>query len=196
MVILITCSTTFSWSQSHPILNYFTTNLSDGRVLLSWEIKGGDQCNGIKVLRSTDSLHFTQIGDIAGICGSPDFAQPYTYTDESPTENAINYYKIELGGQGFASSSGVHYVKLLNDGYKVYPNPITQDSRLYFNNPGQNYTFQLIDYTGKMVMSMETGQQSEIDLSTLNVLSGPYIFQLIPQSTGEAIQGKLLVPQN
>ncbi len=182
------------WSQDHPILNYFTTNLSDGKVLLSWEIKGGNQCNGIKVFRSTDSLNFSQIGDIAGICGSPDFAQGYTFVDDSPEENAVNYYKIELGGQGFASSSGVHYVKLLEDGYKVYPNPITDQSRLYFNNTsGQKHTLQVIDYSGKIVMQLDANSGNEIDLSPLTVLSGPYIFQLIPESTGEPVRGKLLV---
>ena len=92
------------FGQEHPILNYFSANLGDNDVYLSWEIMGGGQCNGIQILRSTDSLNYVEIGDVQGVCGSPDFAQQYDFTDESPVENSINYYRLELGVQGFSST--------------------------------------------------------------------------------------------
>ena len=147
-----------SVGQEHPILNYFFANLQNGQVHLSWEIKGGSQCNGIQILRSTDSLGpYTEIGELAGVCGSPDFAQSYDFIDEQPVANAYNHYKIQLGVQGLSSIATIHYVQLLEGGYKVFPNPVTVDSRIFFNNPSnKTFSYDVFSVHGKKMIS-DTG---------------------------------------
>lgn len=76
-------STLFAVGQD-PTLNYFNANSTSNSVLLTWEIKGGNTCNGIAIFRSTDGINFQQIGQVDGLCGSTDFAVAYSYTDLSP----------------------------------------------------------------------------------------------------------------
>ena len=42
------------------------------KVQLNFTIKAGNTCNGIEIFRSPDSVNFSLIGDIQGVCGSTD----------------------------------------------------------------------------------------------------------------------------
>ena len=81
-------------------LDRFTAQQVNNEVLLNWTIKSGFTCNGIEILSSSDSLNFTNIGKIEGICGAVDEPISYTFSHKAPAQNKINYYRLELGGVG------------------------------------------------------------------------------------------------
>ena len=85
---------------SQTILDDFALDLNQGKVLLAWTIKSGSVCNGIQIYRSStgDSVNFDLIEDIQGVCGDLSSPVAYTFTDEDPMPNQVNYYKLLLGG--------------------------------------------------------------------------------------------------
>src|SRR5687768_12462136 len=93
--LLLLMSITFRQAQGSPILGKFSLSESNGQVALDWQIVAGSTCNGIQIYRSTDAVQYSQIGNIAGICGSITEAVNYFFTDTTPVKNAINYYYLE-----------------------------------------------------------------------------------------------------
>ena len=83
------------FSQDAPQVSKFTVESINGKAYLNWTIDAGGTCNGIRILRSTDSLIFQEVGLLEGVCGSLSFPTNYTYTDESPLVNKVNYYKLD-----------------------------------------------------------------------------------------------------
>ena len=89
-------------AQNEDVIEYLNASEFNGKVLLSWSIMQGNTCNGIQILHSTDSINFSQISSIEGICGSTQQSISYSFTDLSPEKNANNYYRLQLGGLGFS----------------------------------------------------------------------------------------------
>lgn len=194
LLIILSFQMISVFGQENPILNYFSANLLNDQVYLSLEIKGGSQCNGITIFRSTDSLNYEEIGSIPGLCGSPDFAQAYEFTDPNPVPNAHNYYKVELGSQGFSSVAEVHYVELFSEGYKVYPNPITQDSRLYLKDRDEDYAIEFYMLNGQKVATYHLDQSEQyVDLHAFNFPASMITFRASSEN-GSTISGKFVVP--
>ncbi|HAW51895.1 MAG TPA: hypothetical protein DCX54_06130, partial [Flavobacteriales bacterium] len=82
------------------ILDRFQANTVDSQVYLSWTIKKGSTCNGIKITRSADSLNFVEIGRIDGVCGDASSAVNYSFIDATPLLNRKNFYRLDLGDVG------------------------------------------------------------------------------------------------
>lgn len=177
----------------HPILNYFNVNRTNNEVHLSWEVASGSQCDGIQIYRSSDSLNFIEIGEIAGICGNPDFAQPYSHVDNSPVENAYNTYKLKLGTQGYSSTVTIHYIQANENGYSILPHPANTESILYFDNPNQEgFTLNVYEISGSLVHT-SSWNSNAIPLEILQDLSGLYLMQLTSDDATKNIVGKFLI---
>ena len=93
------------FAQRHPILGKFYLSENKGTVDLHWSIMEGSTCNGIQIYRSNDSIQFSKIGEISGVCGSISEEQSYTFSDVNPFRNQVNYYRLELGIHGFFRGS-------------------------------------------------------------------------------------------
>ena len=182
-----------SSAAQHPILNYFNINRINDEIHLSWEVASGSQCDGIQIYRASDSLNFSQVGDISGICGNPDFAQPYSFIDNTPVTNAYNTYKLKLGTQGYSSTVTIHYIQTNESGYSILPHPANEQSVLYFNNPNQEgFTLKIYDISGSLVHTSEWNSNA-IPLDILQNLSGLYVMQLSSDDATKNIVGKLLI---
>ena len=55
---------------AQSVLNYFNAQVLNAQVVLNWEVRIGNTCDGIEIQHSTDSISFVKIGEIAGVCGS------------------------------------------------------------------------------------------------------------------------------
>lgn len=95
--------------QVHPIVSGFSGINVRNTIRLNWTIIGGNTCNGTLIQRSSDGNTFETIGEIAGICGSPEVDVPYVFIDENPEANQTNYYRLELGSQGFTTPLKVDF---------------------------------------------------------------------------------------
>lgn len=181
-------------AQQHPLLDNFFIIESNGSVYLNWTIKGGKSCNGIRIYRSEDSTNFHQIGSIEGICGNIDFPQPYSFIDENPVENKINYYKIELGLEGFSSVLSLEIIGMGKSGSQVRPNPAKDHARVYFNNPKKNSSSLLLYNASGNVVQTQNSELDYFDLNFSGVDQGTYVYIILQKdkliTTGRIITNK------
>lgn len=141
----------------HPIVSDFSGTSVKNTIRLNWTIIGGNTCNGILIQRSSNGISFETIGEIAGVCGSPDVDVPYVFSDENPVPNQQNHYRLELGSQGFTTPVVIGFFPLNNDGYSLLLDKNNSEVTIYFNNPNQLPTsYQLFTLDGKIKASNET----------------------------------------
>jgi hypothetical protein len=68
----------------------------DKAVGIKFTISTGSPCNGYTIWHSLDSMNYSPLYSYGGICGSSSAPQDFSYTHNSPSPNAVNYYKVEL----------------------------------------------------------------------------------------------------
>lgn len=192
-ILLVTLSVSFGSFAQESILSHFGLDVSNGKVLLSWTIKSGSTCNGIDILRSTDSINFTEIGDIPGVCGDITSPTSYTYTDQNPVGNAINYYKIDLGGQEKSQVLGIEVIAVAENDYLLRPNPVSDYAELRFANSNQqSVVFTLYDLNGAVIHQEESISEL-IQIDATAIRNGIYHFTLVNGISGKLITGRILV---
>ncbi|CAN5479792.1 hypothetical protein BH11BAC2_BH11BAC2_21810 [soil metagenome] len=184
--------TTVSFSQISPIIGDFSLYENRGNVYLNWQIIAGSNCNGIQIWRSTDSLEFTQIHDIPGVCGNISTPQNFDFTDKNPVKNKTNYYRLELGNTGPSEVLSIEIIAIEN-GFQVRPNPIADYAKIYFDN-NINILSQLIIYNlhGQNIFSLAT-KENFFEVSTENLQSGIYFFTIGTEGGAPMAQGKIVV---
>lgn len=182
------------FSQDPPVLQKFTVEGINGKAYLNWTIEAGGTCNGIGILRSSDTTNFSQIGLLEGVCGSLSFPTNYTFTDESPIENKVNYYKLDLGGNGFSQIVGVEVILIGEEKYLLFSNPIVEKSTLYFKNEtNQLAELNVIDSGGGICLVKST-TTDQFDLNRSEFAEkGVYLFTISVSGKEILVSGKLVV---
>jgi len=165
--------------EADTILSYFTGTTSENQIQLNWAISGGNTCEGTIVQRSLDGNFFETIGEIGGVCGSPDFEIPYFFIDENPLSNKVNFYRLELGSQGYSSAIGIEFIPLNNQRYSLRYDTQDQTAIINFDNQRQNNVrFTLFDIHGRNVLEGLTSG-TEIVLPMFNYPSQLFILHLL-----------------
>ena len=181
-------------AQNEDVISNLSADEINGKVLLTWSIKQGNTCNGINILRSTDSVNFIFIGSINGVCGSSQEELPYEFTDLDPEKNKRNYYRLSLGGIGFSWIVSSEVIDVTSNNYLLRPNPIVDSSELHFKNDASNIIeFIVYDNMGNKVKSLTTIEK-KIILQQQDYKSGMYFFVLINATHNNKISGRFVVP--
>jgi hypothetical protein len=180
-------------AQSNPILGKFSLSESKGHVTMYWQILAGNTCNGIQIYRSIDTLNFSRIGFIGGICGSVSESVNYIFTDSMPVLNAINYYYLEFGGVGSSQIIATEVIDKGRLGYQIRPHPVQDAGVIYFEaQVGVEYILQIFDLLGKEVYSAETSKDY-FDFITSTFVPGPYVFSISALGLAPSISGILFI---
>ncbi len=180
-------------SQNESVVLNFSANEFNGKVLLNWAITQGNTCNGITVLRSNDSINFSQIGTIEGICGSTAETIDYQFTDVAPDVNTTNYYRLSMGGVGFSYIVDIEVIDAGDQKYLVAPNPVYNESKLIFDNDNQEeVTITFFTENGEILFEEVTSEQS-ITLQRDKFEQGVYFFVLKSKGGMEPFSGKIAV---
>lgn len=166
-------------SQEHPILSYFNGDVYGDQIVLTWNIIGGNSCNGINIFHSSDSINYTEIGNIPGICGALDKDDPYQFTHTDPVKNEWNYYRLQLGNQGFTSPLSILYYETSENGFVFFPNPSSEVVSVFVDGYYQNSKIVIYDAGGKKVMEENVIPGSLMQFTALQIESGNYIIQLL-----------------
>lgn len=175
------------------VLDNFSIDQTNGKVLLRWSIKSGNTCNGIEIYRSTDSITFQEIGDIQGTCGSSNYSVSYEFTDQEPIKNSKSYYRIKLGGNGYSQILSIEVIDVSSNQYLLRPNPITETGRIYFQNSNNSeFIFYVSDLMGNIVYS-ETIHSDFIEIKTDTFEPGHYLFIIQSTSKNITIKGKFQI---
>jgi hypothetical protein len=189
---LILCEFTNGFAQETS-LDRFTASEINNRVYLEWIISAGNTCQGIHILRSTDSINFIQIGNIDGVCGNITTPQGYNFTDDNPVKNKINYYRLELGGIGLSKIVSVEIIDLQSGGYQVRPHPITSKAIIYFSNPGQRVCqLNIYSISGNEVLHQDV-YDSSFYISKGELQTGFYFFTITTREGTRIMNGNFLI---
>lgn len=165
------------------IAHRFSANLAQNQVYLDILIRAGNTCQGIYIERSTDSTLFREIGNIPGICGSSERDEPYTFIDEQPQPDAVNYYRVRFGENGYSAVETVRYLRTGAGGYKVFPNPARNKVSILFENENRKaHSFELYSAQGQKLLETPNIKDNTISFSVAGFTPGLYFFRL---SNGE-----------
>ena len=195
-VVFLCCfcgSFPLTFGQGENFLDKFQAGIVQDKVLLSWTVKTGNSCNGIRILHTLDSASFNEIGTIEGICGSTAAPTNYSFTHLNPTANAKNYYKLDFGGEGFSQTIAVQYFDFSENGYVLLPNPIQSDSKLYFNNENNANTALTIYAMNGSIVHTEKSTLNYFSISKSYLEIGSYLFTLKTEGKSSEISGKFMV---
>ncbi len=163
------------------------------KVYLSCIISSGNICNGIDILRSTDSVIFESIGSIAGTCGSINSPTTYSFIDESPVFNQTLYYKFGFGGYGESEVMTIKVLNLNQLQYQLYPQPALDFFVLEFENKENiESELQLFNSSGQEMYVFKTNLQI-FEINTSEFEAGVYVFKLKRNSFSDPIIGKILI---
>jgi len=177
----------------HPILDGFKVFEISGKVFVDVTISSGNTCNGITVWRSDDSLNYTMVGEVLGICGNSSTPVPYNFTDVNPIKNIKSYYKVELGGAGFTNTVSITIIDTKEFGFQIRPNPANEKATIYFENP-KNDEFELIlfNLSGSKLFTKRSSTNA-FNLDAYNLTNGIYFFSIGKSLNQERVIGKLVV---
>jgi Secretion system C-terminal sorting domain len=182
-----------AYSQQDTIFRYINASQTEDGVLLSFTIRGGITCTGVKVERSSDGISFKEIYEYSGVCGSTSFDESYSFLDTGAVKNHVNYYRLELGSLGiFSTTLSVLYLDFSGDGVVVAPQPCSGECKIWFKN-FSNEEFEIVVYNSE-------GRQSARDITTGNCFDisaktlapGVYLFT-IQRDSQTKYSGRLLV---
>ena len=178
-------------SADEVLSKFFAVQLEE-TVFIRWTISQGNSCNDTYVERSADGISYERIGQIGGICGSPDQAITYEFTDTLPLVNRVAYYRLQLGAYGYTSAKIVEFIRYNEDGLLLAPNPFSEYTRLAFENTlKKEYQLIVSEMQGKIVAEMVTTGK-EFILHRNNMSSGLYYFYIL-QSGKIEFKGKLVI---
>lgn len=180
-------------AQLSPIVGKFNAFENNGKIYLNWKIIAGSTCNGIQIFRSVDSVNFTEIGSIPGVCGSTSFEQPYDFTDCNPVKNKINYYRLGLGGSGLSEILPIEIIHLEAGNFQIRPNPIIGSGKIYFSNERKElHQLLLFNQSGVLLLSLKTALEN-FDLDASGFYAGVYTFVITDAQNSVVAKGKLVV---
>ncbi|MEQ8323200.1 MAG: T9SS type A sorting domain-containing protein [Vicingaceae bacterium] len=191
-LILFLVSTSLFAQQS--ILERFEANTVNEQVVLTWTIKQGFTCNGIRIERSPDSLIYLEIGDIEGICGSLTEPENYTFIDKSPLSNQRNYYRLELGAVELSSVVSSEVYLTGETGHLIIPNPSqgNQMTIFYKNQRNAETALRVYDQHGHLVIT-QSSRGETYDLFVEGFQPGLYLFIISYSDKKEISRGKLIL---
>ena len=176
-----------SYGQSR--VQQLTSSQYKKTIFIDFVITAGNTCSGYQIQHSIDSINFNAIYDYFGICGEQSKAQSFSYTDENPIKNNVNYYRVFIPPNDFSEINRVNYYDLSEKGYLIFNNPMNQ----YLNILTTNYNgiMKIYNQTGGLMKSISANENGLFyeDLSSFE--SGLYLF-FIESDLGKNITGKFL----
>jgi len=179
-------------AQNVIILDGFVGVPQNGQIQLRWTISAGQTCNGTIIERSTDTLHWEKIGEIPGVCGSSAAPVPYNFIDNSPVNNRVNFYRLELGGQGYSFVVGIPYYDYSENGFVLIPNPVQDKADLYFStSETESFKISIFDIAGKLVQE-DKGSGGNYQIRVSEKPAGTYLFVIIRQGK-KNVSGKFII---
>jgi hypothetical protein len=108
-------------------------------------------------------------------------------------QNSVNYYKLNLGGEGFSRIIFVEIFDTSEKGYVIVPHPISDVSKIYFKNDSGLATTLSIYSSNGVLTSVETTNSNFFEINKLSLSMGSYLFTLTSEIDSEIIYGKMVV---
>ncbi len=194
VILQFSVANTEIFAQNGSPLDSFTGFENKGKVYLNWVISLGNTCSGIKILRSADRVNYTQVGVIDGVCGSVSTRESYSFIDEKPIKNSVNYYRLELGGSGASDIVSLEVIDTGNGINQIRPNPIETESKIYFENDSKvRHQLVVSALEGTAVVFSIFTHENFFQINTISLPSGIYVFSIFEPNNLLKTSGKIVV---
>lgn len=174
-----------------------TGKLTNQDVNLSWTTLTELDADHFEVERSEDGRTFEKIGEV-GALGNSAITRNYSYNDKKVAAPIIYYRIKEMDKDGkisFSNTIIIHTTQTFK-GLKIYPNPVSDYFNVEFDHLAGNYSIQLINAEGKMLLEKEAWVGDGIQkvfINNINCASGFYILRIINKTTYQTRNIKLLI---
>lgn len=166
------------YAQGTNALKAFTASPGRSSVVIQWTMEGGYTCSTTSVQWSTDSLTFSNIYTYPGICGDASSPQTYSYTHETPSMTARNFYRIDLGSYGRSETVSVSVTGNYKN-YRMMPVPFKDRSVITFENPENRILrLYLFDHNGQLIRISDPFQSNLFALERYDLMAGWYYFMI------------------
>lgn len=195
LIILCLLFSVQSFAQQDTIFQSLTATQTDEGVLIKFTIRGGVTCSGVKIERSEDAMNFSEIHEIAGVCGALTTDESYSVTDRNPLKNNVSYYRLDMGSLGLYSDIiPVRYIDFTAKKYLLFPNPCISGCKIYFSNPNnEKNEFLFFNSMGDLITS-KIISENNFFIFPENLDSGLYLFQMVRNNevkfTGKVVIGE------
>ena len=155
-------------------------------VCLTWQTGSEANNNKFLVQRSQDGKRFETIGTVKG-AGNSLTRQFYSFTDSDPQEG-FNYYRlkqVDFDGKYEYSPIEVVYVgDQRSNSVNIFPNATSKELNIVMNGEASNIFINILDYNGKVVLSVN---EKYVDKTTLDISHLPQGNYLVFIKTGNQI---------
>ena len=174
---------------SQSRIHQFSATQYKKTIYINFIVTPGSTCSGYQIQHSIDSTNFNAIYDYFGVCGEQSKAQSFSYTDENPIKNNVNYYRVFIPPNDYSEINRVNYYDLSEKGYLIFNNPMNQ----YLNILTTNYNgiMKIYNQTGGLMKSISANENGLYYEDITSLDSGLYLF-LIESNQGKNITGKFL----
>jgi 6-phosphogluconolactonase (cycloisomerase 2 family) len=162
------------------LLSYDAKLNSDGTVKLNWITASETNNSYFEILRSTNGIDFTSIGNVTG-AGNSTQELRYALTDKAPLAGDNYYQLVQYDKDGKKTDLGIRTVKVSLKATEVliYPNPSSSLVNINFEANTYNKV-ELIDLSGKILIIKTIGKQaSTISLDISEFAAGTYNVRLM-----------------
>jgi hypothetical protein len=191
LLLLFVLSCHLGFAQQDSIFSFFNAQQENNKVVVFLTIKGGVQCSGLQVQRSTDSINFIQVHEFPGICGSPGANESYVWVDDFPVRNTINYYRLEIGNLGIVSDlRSVFFQYFESDKLLITPNPCEDCTVRFPNDKREKVQIQIFSYDGQFLLEEETSSNF-YSLKDFDLQGSIFLVSILYEN-GKKITGKIL----
>lgn len=162
-------------------------------VLLDWTVSNEENDERFDIERSQDGETWETIGFVAGKGASIE-NQSYLFKDFKPWKG-INYYRLKQtdnnGDIEYSSIEEVFFNAKQAPVLNVFPNPVKADLTFSIKNENlESYTFQLIDYSGRIITSWNNLSGDSHSFSTSDLPSG--VYTIMAKSHKNAFIGRFI----
>ena len=157
-----------------------TGRVNSNQALLQWQTSGEIFTDSFIIEKSTDGVSYHLIGSVAAT-GNITLSR-YHFTDIAQV-TGTNYYRLKMTDKdGSFSYSKVITVSILQDlpSIKVFPNPASTTSVVYFNHAIKSAEVAIFDQQGKKVFadSFNGLSTTAYQLHLASLLPGTYILSI------------------
>ncbi|TYZ14238.1 T9SS type A sorting domain-containing protein [Hymenobacter lutimineralis] len=156
-------------------LTAFSAKLQNKQVKLTWVTASEKNNKGFEVQRSADGVNFQTFTTVEGN-GTTSSRHEYAATDANPLTGTSYYRLKQVDFDGQTAYSDVKSVVNGGGSLSVYPNPAQNNLTVKLPVPMQNAKVQVLDLTGRVLLTRTLGVDGNLELSSLQ--RGTYLVRV------------------
>ena len=157
----------------------FKADLQNKKTKLSWQVENEFNITSFDLQRSSDSIHYTFIENIAGKGNS--LSKTYYFSDDEHPLSGINYYRLKLiktnSSNVYSQEVNVNlYDELIT--LKIYPNPAKNKLLIGGNFGNEKANLQIFDNNGTKLREIITALNGSTSIDIHSLPNGIYNLQI------------------